>query len=611
MLPLDPSKQPDHGTSIYLPVRPRPYQDESAHGFLNRVAHENGYETPYQHYSAIQRRGLVGKNALQECLGLTDMEWHNLAGPWPRYFDAEDRLWSDLSRDDYVQDIFRWCPKCLALSPYLRSAWSIKLCVTCLDHGNYLLDACPNCHRRQRIEYLSGLRCVCGHLLAACGSLEATSCVLDLQSAFLSNSPHQISNRIPQLVASAWSRLLLCIAAITMQSRKGKTGQIAGLRNLSTAVSVVQQAAEILSDWPSGFRRHLTKIQFQSDVSFSLHQTFGRLYRKLYVDLAGAEFDFLREEFNAYLAENWWGLICRRNRRIKENSQRTTLKEAAKISGLSISQIKQLHFAGIVDATSVAHRSGRQSWSLPLAEVSTLASLVDDGMTLKMASSFLALPKHRVRELVDAGLIRPRLIAGRNGSSIWNFSSSELDQLGRIKGGRNFVPTPDLMGGEIVPLIQVLKTWRLPSGAFPALMAAISKGEISGIGQRPPDVSVGQISMPSLQLKSWLLQWKELHWGCMSITAAARALGIKEQVAYDLVRVGLLATDTVGSTSTRRVKVETIKQFQNTYITAIELSKIIGISLKELFSETGIQPITGPSIDGSRQYFFNRSDFSL
>lgn len=611
MLPLNPYTLADQGANTYLPVRPRPYEDELAHGFLTRVAQANGYETPSLHHSAMRRRGVLGEYALRRCLRLTEAEWRRLAGPWPRYIDCKDRLWSDLARVDYVQDIFRWCPQCLVSAPYLRSSWSIKFCVICLEHGTYLLDACPDCHRQQRIEHFRGLRCVCGQSLTACESQIAPADVLDLQGAFLASSYSQIFQTIPQLKASAWTRLLLCVAVLVTPSRNGKTGQVAGLRHLSTAATLVQQAASIFVNWPKGFHDFLFEVQAKSEVSFSLSQTFGRLYRRLYVDLARAEFDFLRESFEAYLVGHWWGLICRRNQRIrisKDSSQRTTIKDAAKLSGASISQIKQLHLAGLVEATSVKHESGRQSWSIPRSEVSTLVSMVEDEMTLKSASSFLGIPKPRIRELVEAGLIHPRLIAGHNSSSIWYLSRSELTQLGLVKKTHHVGPARDLTGKELVPLLQVLKNWRLPSGVFPALMTALVAGEIADIEPRSSGIPLGQMTIPVLPLRAWLTKWKEGHVKSMSLTAAARILGVKEQVAYELVQLGLLSSYRHGTSSIQHVTADAIRDFQATYTTTTEASSALGISPRELLGTARVQPVSGPRIDGSRQYFFKRSD---
>lgn len=557
----------------------------------------------------MHQAGMQGRDALPQYLRLTEVEWSRVGGPWPRHCDCEDRLLPGLYRADYTQGNFRWCPSCLADTPYLRSLWGIKFCVTCLNHGTYLLDLCPRCQRQQRIEHFGGLRCSCGHSLIACATQPASAEVLMLQAAFLRRPPSQLKSDFPRLSHAAWIQFLLRVAALVTPGRNARTGQVAGLHHVWAAASVVDHAAQILINWPTGFHALLAEIQAKSATSFSLPQTFGRLYRWLYVELADSEFAFLRDSFEAYLLEHWWGIVCRRNRRVSASAdrQRMTIKEAAKHSGTSPSHIKQLHLAGVIEATTVEHGSGRRSWSLPRSAVNDLANLANDGMTLKAAATFLALPKHRLRELIDAGLIRPRLVAGRNGS-VWHLSRNELERLGRAKISCDASPQQGASHERFVLLTQVLKAWRLPSGGFPDLIAALSSGEIRCDEGVQRDAPLGRRHVPVQQMKEWLSQWKAHHLGIMSITAAARAMGIKEETAYDLVHAGLLQTHTTGNSTSRQVTAEGIRQFQGSYVAAIEVSQSLGTSPKALLATTAAKPITGPTIDGSRQYFFKRSE---
>ena len=496
-----------------LPIRPRPCVGELAHGFLARVAQANGYETPASLHAAMRQAGLEAKVGLPQYLQLTHIEWSRLEGPWPRNWGCTDRLVPGLARCDYVHGHFRWCPLCLAAAPYLRSVWAIKFSITCVNHGTYLLDLCPHCHGPQRIEHFGRLRCACGQSLVDCAIQPAPAEVLKLQTVFLTGSCTQLKGDFPQLSSAAWVQFLLRVAALIAPDRKGRTGQVAGLHRLSTATAVAERAAKILRNWPSGFHALLAEIQADCPKSFSLPQTFGRLYRWLYVDLAGPEFAFLRESFEAYLREHWWGLVCRRNQRVGPSigRQRITIQEAAKRAGTSPSRIKQLHLAGVIEATTVTHGNGRRSWSLPTSSVTDLAILANESMTLKAASSLLGLPKHRIRELVDAGLIRPLVVAGRHGSSVWQLSRDELNRLGRAGIAHHGGPLLDESPDSFVPLTQVLKTWRLPSGAFPALMTALSAGEIDGHDAAQPNVPLGKMRIAQPNVESRRCQWKSLR----------------------------------------------------------------------------------------------------
>lgn len=594
-----------------LPLRPRPGADELAHGYLARVALSNGYETTVQLWSALRQKDMHTQDALSMALLLTEEEWSNLSGPWPRYCDYQDNLKAGLSRVDYVHGLYRWCPMCLATMPYLRSTWSIKFCVTCLTHETYLIDTCPGCHRRQKIDQFSKLRCACGQSLVACQTLSAPEDVMSLQKALLTVSGSHATSTFSQLTTGRWIQFLQRVAALLEPNRKGHTGQVPGLHQLSKSVVVIQQATQMLANWPEGFHTFLAEIQGKCDVSFSLPRTFGRLYRWLYVDLADQEFAFLRDGFETYLHRHWWGLVCRRNRRLiptMSEGQRTTVREAAKLAGTSPARVKQLHLAGMIEATTVEHASGRHSWSLPSSAVEDLAGLVGDGMTLKDASQFLALPKHRVRELIQTGIIHPRLSAGSHSSSTWLLSRDELNRLKCTEAHCEASDIANSNGLNTVTLLQVLKGWRLAPGAFPALVAALSAGELVESNPRPSDVPLGKMQISVTNLRAWLERWKKTHLKEMSITVAARTLGIKEQVAYALVRSNLLQAHVSPRTHSYQISHSAILEFQSTYVAATEVAQALGTSPKALLSQISIQPVSGPTINDCRQYFFKRSD---
>lgn len=602
-----------HGGRTTLPIRPRPYADESAHGFLARVAFANGYETPRQLWKALCSEGMHTQIALQAALQLSQNEYTRLWGPYPRYWCFQDNLCPGLCKADYLHDVFRWCPQCLSLAPYLRSIWAIKFCVVCPDHGTYLTDTCPSCHCTQKIERSNRLRCACGQSLTASKTETAPSELLKFQQAFITCWNIPSAGMFPQLSPNQWIRFLLHFSTLTAPDRKGKTGQIAGLQHLSIAVSAVQHATQILTNWPCGFHALLTKTQAQSDISFSLSRTFGKLYRWLYDDLSDQEFSFLREAFETYLQEHWWGLVCQRNMRIKPTSkgtQRTTLREAATSAGVSPTRIKQLHLNGLVEATTVAHSNGRHSWTLPTSAVELLARLASDGISLKAASEHLVLPRHRIRELIEAGLIHPRLCPKSHGSSTWLLSREELDQLGCSVGFNAAAALPCNEGESTVSIVQILRGWRLAAGAFPALIAALSANQVKGVGAKPRGIPLGAMRIPVRGLRAWLRQWERSHMQDMSIATAARILGIKEQVAYELVRSGLLHAHPMPSSHSRRIAKASIEHFQNTYVSAVEIGKKMKMSTTSLIEHLNVQPVAGPHVNGCRQYFLKRDDVS-
>lgn len=89
--------------------------------------------------------------------------------------------------------------------------------------------------------------------------------------------------------------------------------------------------------------------------------------------------------------------------------------------------------------------------------------------------------------------------------------------------------------------------------------------------------------------------------------AAAKVLGIKQEVAYDLVRKGLLRSTTAGALG-QRMSGADIELFQATYVSLANLARDGRRSPRALLAELPATPVCGPAIDGARQYFYRRSE---
>ncbi|MNN77243.1 hypothetical protein D3C81_1936920 [compost metagenome] len=115
-------------------------------------------------------------------------------------------------------------------------------------------------------------------------------------------------------------------------------------------------------------------------------------------------------------------------------------------------------------------------------------------------------------------------------------------------------------------------------------------------------------------LKRTLIDWlrsRREKAGLVTVDGAAKLLGIKQQVAYDLVKVGLLKSET--SPKGLVIHPLSVEAFSNEYVSLSSLAKAMKTTPRKALPILGIVPATGPSVDGSRKYFFKRDDirFSL
>ncbi|CAM2341006.1 hypothetical protein BVIET440_20019 [Burkholderia vietnamiensis] len=97
----------------------------------------------------------------------------------------------------------------------------------------------------------------------------------------------------------------------------------------------------------------------------------------------------------------------------------------------------------------------------------------------------------------------------------------------------------------------------------------------------------------------------------ISIVEAARRLGVKQEVMYHLINKGLVRTrmGKLGHRAARVVDVDDLRTFAEQFLPLFTVAKATGISAREAPSWArlhGIEIVTGPSVDGGRQYWIRR-----
>lgn len=251
------------------------------------------------------------------------------------------------------------------------------------------------------------------------------------------------------------------------------------------------------------------------------------------------------------------------------------------------------------------------SWSISEAEAPTVATLMRDGINLREAAAYLGLPRRRVRELLDTGTVVPVIRAGPGLAPVWVISRAQLDTLTRDCAARS-LPKRGIGSDSVVTVGTVLRAWRLSIGEFPALLEAVRRGEIRCFSSGPDDFHFGRLFLERLSALRWHQQWQSQRSAQISIDAAARLLGVKQQVAYHLVKVKALGSEILGQGgSIRRIPTTAIEAFRKTYVSLAQIARNRNTSPRAALASLAVRPAIGPTIDGCRQYFFLRSDLDL
>jgi hypothetical protein len=378
-----------------------------------------------------------------------------------------------------------------------------------------------------------------------------------------------------------------------------RPGQPAELHRLKHSRELVSGAAWLLDNWPANFDGMLTRYERAGANTSSLQQAFSPLYRVIYVELSEECFKFLRDAFEAHLHEHWWGLVCRRNRRLDrrtvETHPRMGLKQAASAAGLAPAVVRHLVQTELVPSITVDRPGMRRAATVNSADLAPLQALCGDAVNLSDAARRLALSEARLRQFVEAGLIKPLVSrGGASRSARWLFAQQELARL-NVQG-----PC------EGLPLRHVLRYAHLTPAELVALVSAVVEGSFGGgathLSEKSP---LGEVRVPHALLQAWLSERRSNGHQGMSIDAAAKLLGIKQQVAYCLVGRGLLGSSDGGRFG-RRVMPEHLKLFSESYVSLAELASTRSLSPRAMLAQISAAPVSGPDIDGNRQIFFRR-----
>lgn len=513
--------------------------------------------------------------------------------------EAEIQSLTGISVAELVQRAGR-CPLCLSECSFLRRSWHLKAVTACPQHRCRLVDRCASCGARVAVFRLTEMKCGCGAALAA---RPAGSPCTELELALARAACELLQHDAGPTTFQTLSRLVNFLGQFGSGNFPQKPGKLNGLDRLEVACDLAASADWLLASWPVNFEEVLSKRLAHvraSSFSARLPEVFGSLYRVLYRRLAGPEYQFLRDGFEAFLQAHWWGLLCKRNTRLSAETiaghPRMSRREAGKKTGVALSKLKRLVESKAVDADVVCTAAGRQLTFIDQADLPDLTALAGAALTLQEASRRLALPERMVRQMIEAKLVS--LVSARpTRNGVWMVSER--------------LPTVPVATVEAPaqPLRFVLRYWRLTDHERIGFIDAVLRGELgSAIGSSCEKQALGDACVNVAALRLWIE-----HMRCgqsasmLTVTQAARQLGLKGEVAYELANLGLLRCARTQDGS-RKIAPEDVARFRDEFVSLASLAKDRGTSPRSLLQKLEAAPVIGPSIDGSRQYFFRRAD---
>jgi hypothetical protein len=522
----------------------------------------------------------------------------------------------------------RVCPLCIAANAGESSiGWETRYADACTVHGVWLVDRCACGTYLQPLRHRLDRCCDCSRKLGSLTTAPAPDAVIKLSKLLVEKacsrddaSDFALGRSAPDLLPL--DQLQTLIAIIGLYGDPNAPPRRSGTRTierLEDSWAVTSLAAEVITDWPRGFRRLLDWLRTCNDdgSTLKLGHRFGRLYHSLYQAAGTGYFHFVHAALEEYLTEHWPAVFARANGRFsgaaKEKSWMLA-KEAQKKLSVSPTLLNDLIIRGLLIADRRVTATGRVRMMVQTDSVSALMnSGAARGVDLTAAATKLGLGERRLRAIVT------RLIpnAWKTSSGQWQIPSEDLDAL--LAHTANVPVHPIIEFSKHTSISAALKFLHLTDEALLWIVKSVEEktGEHLLLGRHDQLRGIG----------SWIVD-RELIVHALKETAtkpaehhdvATISLGslpgrwhMHPEVICDLARLNAfttLKTKRADGIWNRVVPVDEISRFETSHISARQIAMSASMSPNRLVGRlrlTGIHPKYGPE-GKCRQIFFART----
>lgn len=593
-----------------LPVRPLPIPTEPLIDYLERLANANGYNLR-DFLSLLNGTGSLGEGTLTTALNGYAMS--EFSGPADNRFQIPVNTFG-LQPIDFTHMHRRWCPSCVALGRWMRPIWRLKIATICNTHRTRLIQSCQACGAYPDLQTILQGVCTCGYHFGEVAS-QATHMELQLSRALEESLTRtttlDLGGTDVHFNTQQLSRFILYTGRLIKGPSLRRPGKIRELEAVSVATGLVVGSAKLLADWPSAFWHCLEGFVEAAPADASIRRVFGALYNVLYRDLSDPIFQFLRDAFEQFLLEHWRGELCGRHRlfslhTIQEHRYQGVAR-VARSAGIGSKTLRRMVHQDRFPANHFQHSSARHLITVDKETLERLLPDPNEYVDLRSTARLFGLKRSRLRELVAHGALLADAKPNFARSNHWHFRRCELTGLlAEIRQGS--VGIVDGVGS--VTLNHALRYWRISGMELGKLIRAVKQQEIEH--DLPLTYRLSEMKFREDGLRTWLRQTRETATSWVSVARAAELLCLKEQVVYELVSRNFLVAEVISRNghAVRRLALQSLQDFENTFIALSQLAKHRKTSAKSLMRVLEARPVTGPGVDGGRQYFFKRADLA-
>lgn len=499
------------------------------------------------------------------------------------------------------------CPLCLAASLHHRACWDLALATACADHGVRLMGACRQCGRRLGWSWPDVARCRCGADMRALAPAAVPDAERDANRALLDllgpAPPSWLPGRLAGCEGLDLMKLLMCLGMFLTGWRKERRIETLVAAGPDAVAPVLVSGVAVLREWPAplhGFLDEQRRRTVARRGRYGARRDFGAFYDWLTLMEPGEAKSALVEATVGYVRTD--PALARRVHRSRllaasGPQAAASLDEAACALGRSGAGVKRLMAAGLLPEAASEGRG--VPMTLDRQSVAELGARLDGSLTLEEAARTLAISKARLRHLVAAGVLHPMHRAAADGWGKWAFERGAIARLtepGCLSQGG--VPRNRTVGFEFAA-----ESCRKRGIDFAEFVRMVRDGTLTVAALDPDAVGLKRMHFTRADLRA-VCPSASIE-NLLTVQAAAERLGLKWEVASHLVRVGIIGGAPDG------IPLSEVERFTRDYVTGAQLARDLGTSPRSLaarLAASGVLPVAGPEVDGSRQNIFRRHD---
>jgi hypothetical protein len=469
------------------------------------------------------------------------------------------------------------CPACLSLpSGRWQATWTVEA-LWCEQHGVWLVDRCADCGRRWTWATVRFDRCACGAAHA-----------------------RQPTQRLPAGLASAvaagdWQlETLRWLGALSLHGLRCRPAKKAATRDMRVKAVLATRGYEVARQWPDGWFELLKLLAAPAQRTSGLRNfnaEWPHLMAKIRAVRSAADRQRLEAATQAFVLASRRSQLPIVGRNV---APAPTLRSLAAEAGIGLRQLNSALAKGRTSDSDGRSRR-RRVVAVPQGVLHEQAQR-QQSISRAAAARALGLSPARVDHLVGEVLR----------STPHGLEAASVEALGSSVAR---APLPQVIPASLCRLGEAMRLL-IPGEATVAFVRALQRADL-GTPLGDAGAPVGALLVDREEVQTWWVQQARSVSGFLTLPEVGAALGAKEEVVTQLVRAGLI--DTVlrqrGRRKQRVVTREDLARFSERYCKLKELAAEHGIAARQAYPwamELGLRVVTGPQVDGRRQYFVLR-----